>query len=302
MTEDDNVRRLLAWEQRDGAALDGATKVLAHPHFPKAARTLATNMLTMVESDAMTAALCRDAGRYVATTGAFLLHLTGGLTLPRLKALSTSTGFLSPGRARVILRFLEASGYVDAIVPTEPRRAVRYVPTPLFRNTLRRQHHAALSAAAIIEPSVMLIADQLQNDAAAEIFLRCQSETFLQGATATAPLPFMRVLLHRNAGSQFSWMLLAAGENSEPFPTVHATRVPIAVMSRRFGVSRVHLRRLLHDSEGEGLIELSADGGMRFNEEAHQEIRLLYAGQLAQLLSSAARTVRSLGVPPRELM
>jgi hypothetical protein len=54
----------------------------------------------------------------------------------------------------------------------------------------------------------------------------------------------------------------------------------------------VHVRRLLEGAAREGVIQIDTDGAVRFADAARGDIRFLYAAQLAQLLASAAATLR----------
>src|ERR1700744_3813316 len=74
-------------------------RMIAHPAYPAAARALAANMMAAGDADKALDGIFKDAGRYLAAVLAIYLHVSGGLTLPRLKEICPATGFLSPGRA-----------------------------------------------------------------------------------------------------------------------------------------------------------------------------------------------------------
>ena len=90
---------------------------------------------------------------------------------------------------------------------------------------------------------------------------------------------------------------LGAGTGDDDFPPTAAMRLSIAALARRFAVSRVHVRRLLEGAAREGAIEIDLDGAVRFADAVRGEIRFLYAAQLAQLLASAAETLRVMREP-----
>ena len=90
---------------------------------------------------------------------------------------------------------------------------------------------------------------------------------------------------------------LGAGTGDDDFPPTAAMRLSIAALARRFAVSRVHVRRLLEGAAREGAIEIDLDGAVRFADAVRGEIRFLYAAQLAQLLASAAGTLRVMREP-----
>jgi hypothetical protein len=76
---------------------------------------------TQCEADRLLDGVLKDAGRNVAAKCLAYLHVTGGLTLPRLKALCASTGLVSSGRARMLLIYLQHLGYAR---PAQRREAL----------------------------------------------------------------------------------------------------------------------------------------------------------------------------------
>jgi hypothetical protein len=287
-----DASRLLEWESYAGAPIEGAARALEHPRFAEAARALAANMLDVLGRDAALAEICKDAGRYVAAMAAIHLHLSGELTLPKLKTACIASGFLGPGRARAVLRVLQDLAYLE---PAESSgRVRRYAPTTRFTASWREHLRAARDAARVIEPAGAIIRDALGRPAVATAFMRLQGEGLLRGSRQGGEGPaFVRTVLHRHAGSQIAWLLLAAGDDG--FPPRAAARLSIAAVARRFGVSRVHVRRLLRGAARAGVVELGADGATRFADAALPDIRFLYAAQLAQLLASAAGAARATG-------
>lgn len=139
--------------------------------------------------------------------------------------------------------------------------------------------------------------DQLDEPATAALFIRFQSAGLLRGVADGKPTPMpalMRVVMHHDAGFQLTWHLLGADASDDEFPPTAALQLSIAALARRFGVSRVHVRRLLEAAAREGILEVDARGAVRFTADARGEIGFLYAAQLAQLLASAAGTLRAI--------
>jgi hypothetical protein len=106
----------LLWWDIDGAlAQERSADLMDNPRFADAVRALASNMMAAGAGDKKLDGIFKDAGRYVAAMLAIHLHTSGGLTLPRLKELCKAFGFLSPGRARAMLIYLQYLGYVELI-------------------------------------------------------------------------------------------------------------------------------------------------------------------------------------------
>ena len=68
--------------------------------------------------------------------------------------------------------------------------------------------------------------------------------------------------------------------------------ISLAGAARRFAVSRFHVRGVLDEAERAHLLRWTAQGTVVLEEKGRAEIEYLYAGQLTQLLASAAGTIR----------
>ena len=287
-----DIARLLDWNTGAPITEERYLQLLADPRFPLAARTLARNMLAVAAGNEALDGIFKDAGRYLAAMLAIYLHLSGGLTLPRLKQVCAESGFLSPGRARDLLRLLLHLEFIEKLAPSGVRTPARYAPTAAFMGAWRSHLRAALEAARTLEPAVDLVLDGLEAPEVLETMARLHSQSLLAAAPATDQTwAFIRVFLHRHAGNQIAWTLLTAGEG-EAFPPQSAGAINIAELSRRFGVSRIHVRRLFDDAEREGLLRFGEDGAVVLEPEAQAQIQFIYAGQLVQLLAAAAGTIR----------
>jgi hypothetical protein len=136
------------------------------------------------------------------------------------------------------------------------------------------------------------VLDRLNEPEIFDAFVRLQSRGLLDWARQDdGDIAFVRVFMHPNAGTQIVWTLLAAG-GDDIFPPRDALPISLAGTGRRFGVSRVHVRRILDDAERAGLLRCLDDGTVVLEDKGRAEIEYLYAGQLTQLLASAAGTVR----------
>lgn len=274
--------------------------LIGHSDFPRAARALAVNMLAMNDADATLGSVFTDAGRYITAMLVGYLHGSGGMTLPRLKDACASSGFLSPGRARTLLQFLRHIGYIELVLQDGRARAgtpETYRATPRFFTAWRAHARAALLAAAIAEPAIAGLADRLDEPGVFETFLQVQAARLHEGAgTVDQSVPIIRIFLQRYAGTQMLWTLIEAGEDSV-FPSAKAIPVSLGAASRRFGVSHIHIRRLLNDAKAEGLLLYEAKGTVTLEENARIAVRYFYAAQLVELIASAHATLAALQQP-----
>ncbi|HTT96722.1 MAG TPA: hypothetical protein VMF58_01620 [Rhizomicrobium sp.] len=283
---------LMHWAIGGSGNEDLFAQLDAHPDFDRAARALASNMLNVAAGNESLDGIFKDAGRYVAALWALYAHVTGGLTLPRLKEICAASKLVSPGRARALLLYLRYLGYIES-AGRDQNRVARYVPTAPFIATWTAHLRAALEAARMIEPSAGLVLRRLHDPAVLETFSRFQGEELLAGAQNRLDMnsPYVRIFMNRHAGSQVI-MLLATGSTEGAFPTEGAMAFSTAAVAKRFKVSRIHIKRMLDQGEKEGFLRRQADGAIVLEEAARATIRRMYVMQLAQLLSQAARTLR----------
>lgn len=275
------------WRVDEGETDLHAPRVRAHPLFAKAGRTLAANSLAAGDSGKALSGIMKDAGRYVAAMWAIYLHVSGGLTLPRLKEICAASGFLSPGRARAMLLYMRYLGYVVPAADRARGEPQRYVPTANFRESWRDHLRFAMQAACILEPAVQTVVDRLHEEEMFERIARLQAEGLLSLSRARdRETTHIRIFLHRHAGIQIMSTLLTT--TGEAFPPEGAIPFSIAAAAQRFGVSRIHIRRMFNDAVREGFFSQASDGVVMMTEKAREELRTSYAMQFAQLLASAA--------------
>ena len=286
----DAVKRLMRWNADGMIDADIYGLFLSHPRWAEAIRTFAINLLDAASRDSALDGIFKDAGRYVAAMWAIQLHLTGGLTVPKLKTICTASGLLSPGRARALLSYLRYLDYVAALPAQRPGETARYVPTPTLLAAWRSHLSSALKAVCIIEPAANLIVHRLNDPVILASFSRIHGEELLASARSPdQPQNFYKVFMHRHAGTQILWTLLAV-EDAE-FPPSTPIPLSIAGTARRFNVSRIHVRRLLDEAEREGFLRRMDDGAVVISETTRPIIRFLYATQMIKLLTAAAKTI-----------
>jgi DNA-binding transcriptional ArsR family regulator len=304
---------LMRWDISVPTGPEAYRRLTEEARFPQAARALATNMLAAAARDRALDGIFKDAGRYVAAMLALYLHVSGGLTLPRLKELCARSGLLSPGRARSLLIYLRYLGYVELFPTRRAGAPARYLPTARFMTAWRAHLTAALEAAAIVEPGAERLLNQLDDPETFNALARLHCEGLMVSTHVDQPsTAFVRVFMHRHAGSQIIATLLAAGDD-DVFLSPDPVPFSLAATARRFAVSRVHISRTLDEAEQAGLLRYRDDGTVVLEALGRTEIQSFYAMQLVHLLIAAAATVRErsevesrrgsdwLGAPPAGL-
>ena len=283
----------MRWDTGAEIGAESFAKLRADPRYPKAVRTFASNMLAAGDADRLLDGILKDAGRNVAALCAVHLHLTGGLTLPRLKALCTSFGLVSPGRARALLLYLRYLGFVERSTMHKKGAPALYVPTKRFLDTWRNHQRAVLSAVQVLEPAVALLLDRFDEPGVFETFSRKLCEAFLDAAQQSdLDTPYFRVFMHRNAGIQIMHALIAA-DVDDSFPPARPIAFSLSATARRFRGSRIHVRRLIDAAEQEGLLHFSNGGAIVFQEQGRKAIDAVFAMQMIRFLMVAARTMKA---------
>lgn len=285
---DSHHTQLMRWNIDGPLTAERSAQMIAHPRFPDAVRALASNMIAAAAGDKKLDGIFKDGGRYVAAMLAVHLHTSGGLTLPRLKQMCQAFGYLSPGRARAMLIYLQYLGYVEL---TRSGTPARYAPTASFVTSWRNHLCAALEAVRIVEPSVDLVLGRMHEPGTLETFAHMHTD-FLLGLARQGrnDAPFIRVFTHRYAGSQIIWTLLLADDSD--FPPSKPVAFSVGAAARRFSVSRMHIKRILDEAEREGLLRLGDGGTLVLPASTRSFLQEFYAMQLIALLIAAAKTIR----------
>jgi hypothetical protein len=270
-------------------------RIAADPGFPLAARGLAGAMLAVAAGDDTLDGAFKDAGRYMAGMIAFYLHVTGGISLARLKAVGAASGLISPGRARALIDYLSYLGLLEEAAPEgesgRPRTPILYHPTPRFQAAWRGHLRAALAATAIVDPAARALLARFDEPAVFAAFVRRQCEGALSSALRPIAWPdIARVFMHPLAGWQIAGVLLAS-DGDDAFPARGPIAFSMAATARRFGVSRAHVRRMMIHAEEAGLVRLQHDPFLTLTEYGRSQFAAYYAFQLASLADASIKAL-----------
>lgn len=283
----------MRWDSGPEISVEAYANLRAEPFYPQAVRRFAANMIVAGDADLTLDGILKDAGRNVAALCAVYLHVSGGLTLPRLKTVFAGFGLASPGRARALLLYLRYLGYVGAPEVRAKGAQAVYPVAPKLLGTWREHQRAVLDAAAVLEPEIAILIDQFDTPGVFEAYAARLAEGFL----ATVPhfdanTAYFRIFMHRHAGIQIVHFLLAHATD-ESFPPRQPIAVSLSGLSQRFGVSRSHVRRLIEAAEREGLIQRCNDGAVVWAPAGRAALDHVFATQMITFLSTAARTMAS---------
>ena len=257
------------------------------------------NMRAQAEIDPAFDALQKDAGRFLASSWAMSLHLSGGLTLPRLKEACARAGIMSPGRARSLIQFFLFLRYIEAQPPVERGAPIRYVPTQAMLESRGTMVRIGLEAVSVIEPAVSVVLSRLDDPDILSRFLAHLGDSYLPSVLGKQPyMQFMDTFIEPHAGVALIDLIVEAGEGDE-FPSSRPIPISINALAQRLRVSRAHIRRLLDRGHERGMLTRQDDGTVLLGESMRATIRYFAALRLYGFLACAAKThAQTGGVQP----
>ena len=279
------IDELLRWAGDDEAQEEYFALVSMHPRFAEAARALSRNMRAQSEIDPA----FNDAGRFVAGCWVMSLHLSGGLTLPRLKETCARAGIMSPGRARSLIQFFLFLRYIEAQPAAERGGPIRYVPTQAMLDSRGSMVRGGLEAVRIIEPAVSIILSLLDDPDILARFMAHLGDGYLPSVLGKPHRQFMDSFIEPHAGVALIDLIVQAGEGDE-FPPSGPIPISINATAQRLRVSRAHIRRLLDRADERGMLTRRDDGTILLGESMRATIRHFSALRLYGFLSCAAKT------------
>jgi hypothetical protein len=250
------------------AAADALTR---HPHFEQAMLAAAEIIVDSYGGNAVMNRIMNDRGRVIAAMMVVDLHFTAdgsACTVARLRDEAQRYGFASPRRMSAWVASLRLLGFLKAVAGKRPQRLV---PTPPFlalhARRMRRQwevlfplHPGSAQAAALLDDPAAL-------GACAHAFIGA----YRRGMRLLTLTPELAVIAERDAGLTVLMSLLLAAARGKP--------ASIAVLARRFMVSRSHVMTIFRDAEAEGLLTHSGGyAGHTIGPAFQTVIRRFFAG------------------------
>lgn len=243
--------------------------VRAHPAFPQAARQVATGFVELYQGNRLLNTIVNDRGRMLVGYLAIYLHLFGppgerspGLTVSRMKKVCSELGVCSGGRAETMLILMRMFGHLETAPAAADRRTRYLVPSRRLLESVQVRWLMQFQAMAPVLPEIApAIAAVRRPDFTAALIKRL-GQRFFAGLRIIEHAPGFELFADRNAGVMIAYSLLLAGERGDAFPPQQPVKLSISAAARRFGVSRVHVRKLLRDAEEQGYLSRpgSAEG------------------------------------------
>jgi DNA-binding MarR family transcriptional regulator len=251
-----SVRRWTAAALPTAEAVAGLRK---HPRFPEAFAAAIGHLVTIYRGNRAVSQVLNDRGRAVFGILALYLHYSrdaGGFTASRMKAICSETGLCSPGRATALLSLMRFAGYIAPAPHALDRRIRVLVPTERLIVDHRERIRGEIAAVSLLMPEGQLGLMHIEDPDFLGEMACCFGEAFRSGFRLLHCASELFQLADRNAGMVILMSLFLAREAGDTMPPQRPVAISISELSRRFGVSRPHVLKLLRDADAEGFIRI----------------------------------------------
>ena len=232
----------------------------SHPGLPEAVAEFAAWLIRNYTGNALLNMLLCDRGRVL--VGLFVSYLdvlpmpggtSTGATLGSVQKLCRQTGLCSSGRAASLLAAMRFGGYVASANDPDDRRRRVLKPTPKLMDMQLANWSRQFEALTPLLPELASVPHALRRPAFRTGFLHALGGHYFGGFRLLDHAAVLERLVESNAGllvlaSLALPRLAGEAEPGEPVP------LSISALSRRFCISRAHVRKLLRDAETAGLL------------------------------------------------
>ncbi|MET0275016.1 MAG: hypothetical protein ABW360_18670 [Phenylobacterium sp.] len=249
--------------QDDIASPEAIAAVRAMPGFQAAMEHSMRGALRLNDLDPIYYRTMNDTALAVLGVLALYLDATGGLWHQRLRDVAGFSGVLSTGRASALLMRMQSIGFVEAEKERAAGTPKFYRPTSRLTAAFRDRLRLELEAMSRIAPDMEEHLARFDAPGGFAAFMREYGKVVLKAVlTPSAPdLPMLAISSRRAGTIALIALVDAASTQAGHFPATGPTRVSVAALARRFGVSRTHVLNLLRAAEAAGFIARdTADG------------------------------------------
>jgi hypothetical protein len=274
---------LIAEDEADALSDAAVTRLRQHPRFREAVQVLAAAILAEYEAqDPATRWLTSDLGRAALYFGALMWDATPiGLSVATLVAGATATGSASRGRVLAFVQYAQQAGRI--IVPRGPEPWIRrrLTLTPAFMAPLHYLVRGGLRAAVLINPDITADLPRLSQEAGLQRIVRGAAKLVME-----RPLllqnpggAFREIFVGRDGGMRVLQHLLTS-QPAHRERLLEVAEVSRSELSRRYGVSRTHINRMLADAQTAGALTLLPPDRVAFSSAFSDEVEAYFAGML----------------------
>jgi hypothetical protein len=214
--------------------------------------------------------IINDLGRLVICNLALYLHYSrdpadpgSGLSAGRMMALCAEQKVCSKGRALAAITLMRNAGDLVPATCLVRQRPRTLVPTETLVSACRQYWEAIFRGMALVVPGRSNAIAALQCEDILAAFLQVFGGYFCAGMRMFKPGAGLAPFAQHNAALAILFSLLVASEQDGRAGSLRRVPISIAELSRRFGVSRPQVVRVLENAVEASLVERSGPDGLQ---------------------------------------
>ena len=231
---------------------------------------MAASLAEMFQRSQALSVLLSDRARQLIGYVALHLHWSGvpgtshpGLTISRLKAICVEQKFCSASRVEVMVAAMRLFGFARVERDPYDRRIKLLVLTEKPILAQMRRWRRQFTAMAMVMPEGQLGLDGLEHPEFPPALAGKLYEWFAGGGRIITAVPDLDRFMDRNSGMAILLHLTAASVPAPDVPGARTITATVSGLSKRFRVSRAHVRKLLEESEEAGYFRRTDPDGTR---------------------------------------
>ena len=238
---------------------DEISALRSQPRFFEASCFMAASLAEMFQRSQALSVLLSDRARQLIGYVALHLHWSGvpgtdhpGLTISKLKAICVEQKFCSASRVEVMVAAMRLFGFARVERDPYDHRVKLLVLTEKPILAQMRRWRRQFTATAMIMPEGQLGLDGLEHPEFPPALAGKLYECYASGVRIITAVPGLDKFMDRNSGMAILLHLTAASVPASDVPDARAAMATVSGLSKRFRVSRAHVRKLLEEGEAAG--------------------------------------------------
>jgi DNA-binding MarR family transcriptional regulator len=231
----------------------------SQPRFFEASCFMAASLAEMFQKSHALSVLLSDRARQLIGYVALHLHWSGvpgtdhpGLTIGKLKAICVEQKFCSASRVEVMVAAMRLFGFARVERDPYDHRVKLLVLTEKPILAQLRRWRRQFTAMTMIMPEGQLGLDGLEHPEFPPALAGKLYECYASGVRLITAVPGLDKFMDRNSGMAILLHLTATSVPVPDIPGARAAMATVSGLSKRFHVSRAHVRKLLDEGEKAG--------------------------------------------------
>jgi len=270
---------------------EAVAQTRAHPDFRAAIETHAAAALRAFEAqDEASRWLTRDLGRTSLYLAAAILDVDPvGLSVASLAATAAATGVASRGRVLAFVQYAQANGRLVIPPGAETWTRRQLVLRPPFFEPLRRQVQLGMNAAGMVAPEPRAALAWLKTDLAVSAAVAAAGRLLMFRPDLTRRHGARHEIFLDREGGMLVLQYFLANQRPGRDRLLEDAKLSRAEISRRLGISRAHLNKLLGDAAEAGALTFESADQVVFDPGLCEDAERYFAGmfQTTRLVARA---------------